>query len=92
MNVLVVHELYDEEVVEVYQLSNDQQKAQKQARQMFLTDVAIEKSENGFVDEDSTYWDDFGQFGQIVWRDGRRATYHVTYTIEWQKGKYGSRM
>lgn len=80
MNVLVIHDLGQEEEVMVYELPDDNEKAIIQAKKMFDEDVLVEKEEGTTpIDENNTWWDESG-YGQIVWYDNSRATYDVTYT------------
>lgn len=76
-NVLVVKEHFDEEFMEVYMLSPDDKKAAEQAKALFLADVEEEKRESPSFDENNTWWDDTGAYGQIAWDFGK-ATYDVT--------------
>lgn len=80
-NVLVVKEHYDDEEVEVFDLSDDEKKAEEQARKMFFQDVQEEEAEGHTrIDENNTWWDQEESRGQIMWADNTRATYDVTYT------------
>ena len=78
MNVLVIRDLFDSFADEtlVYLLSNDISEAKRQAKELFFADVETEKQEESSLDENQTFWDDDGEYGQITWSSGR-AIYEI---------------
>lgn len=80
-NVLVIHDLYDDQEVEVFELSENNDKAKEQARKIFFEDLNTEQKEGSVrVDEKNTWWNKEDSCGQIAWVNNTRATYDVTFT------------
>lgn len=80
-NVLVIHDLFDDPEVEVFELSENNDKAKEQARKIFDEDLKTEQKEGSVpIDENNTWWDKEGSYGQITWVNNTRATYDVTFT------------
>ena len=64
----------------VYELPEDDHAAAAEAKKIFLLDVDVERREGSSIDPNNTWWDAGGQYGQLTWTGGRRATYDVTCT------------
>lgn len=85
-NVLVIHELYENGDVEVFELPDDDKKAEEQAKKIFDEDLKTEQKEGSVrVDEKNTWWNKEDSCGQIAWVDNTRATYDVTFTSKIQQ-------
>jgi len=76
MNVLVLHDHFDDEDLEVYELAEGAQ-GLAQAKAFFEKDVEDTRRFER-IDEANTWWNDDG-YGQLVHADGCRTTYDVSY-------------
>lgn len=77
MTVLVITDRFEGSFESiVYLLSNNWTEARRQAKELFLADVKIERQEESSMDENLTYWDDDADYGIITWASGS-ATYEM---------------
>ena len=74
MTVLVITDRFEGPIV--YLLSNSWTEARRQAKELFLADVEIERQEESSLDENLTFWDDDADYGIITWASGS-ATYEI---------------
>ena len=74
MTVLVITDRFEGPIV--YLLSNSWIEARRQAKELFLADVEIERQEESSLDENLTFWDDDADYGIITWASGS-ATYEI---------------